>query len=482
MADALAAARASGSAWVEAWVFVRRASLRLLGGDAALVAADASEGERRLAALGDRWARSLALELAAEAARRRGRLAEAADAARAAVALLRPAPDLWFVSRQVEGLGAVAATATPDAPLTAARARVAARLLGVAEGLRVRTGTALNPLDRPKQEAAVAAARAALGPAFDEAWAEGAALPTDAVFAFAAGAEVLPAGYRDPAPADAVAADAASAAAPADAPTVAPARVAHRLALRVLGPLAVERDGASLPPNALPPRRGRELLLALALHPDGRTREQLGVLLWPDASDTQVRNNLHITLHHLRKTLGGHGWVTYADGRYALPRPAADPAHVVDVDVDRLLDAAAAAGRAEQHGERPPGETLDGWAAALAAFDRGPLGADAGAGDWLAPHAARVGAAWADGVGALAALYAARGDHARAAALLEALVAREPLREAAHRALMHAYAAQGEPARARAHYDAYAAHLARTLGTRPAAETAAAADALPASH
>jgi predicted ATPase/DNA-binding SARP family transcriptional activator len=471
MADALEAARASGSAWVEAWVFVRRASLRLLGDDPALVAADAAEGEQRLRRLGDRWARSLAFELLAEAARRQGRLGAAADAARTAIALLRPEPDLWFVSRQIEGLGAVAATATPAAPLTTERARTAARLLAVADGLRTRTGTALNPLDRPKQEAAVAAVRAALGPAFDAAWTEGAALPSDAVFALAADAEVLPSGYRDPVT-DAV----RSPTVPAAAPTPGLLPPAHRLTLRLLGPLAIERDGVPLPPDALPPRRGRALLLALALHPDGRTREQLGVLLWPDGSDAQVRNNLHITLHHLRRALGDHAWVTYADGRYRLARGGAS-AHRVEVDVDRLIAASAAACAAEHRGERPAHEALEAWAHALAAFDRGALGADTGSGDWLAPHAARIQSAWADGTSALAALWAGRGDHARAAALLEALVAREPMRESAHRALLRAYVARGEHARARAHYDAFAALVARTLGTRPADETTAVANA-----
>jgi hypothetical protein len=59
-----------------------------------------------------------------------------------------------------------------------------------------------------------------------------------------------------------------------------------------------------------------------------------------------------------------------------------------------------------------------------------------------------------------------------AAAVLEALVAAEPLREAAHRALMVTYVAAGEPARALAHYDALATLLARELGAAPAPETA----------
>ena len=63
-------------------------------------------------------------------------------------------------------------------------------------------------------------------------------------------------------------------------------------------------------------------------------------------------------------------------------------------------------------------------------------------------------------------------------AVLEALVAAEPLREGAHRALMATYAAVGEPARALAHFDALAKRLARDVGAAPARDTRALADAI----
>jgi DNA-binding SARP family transcriptional activator len=79
---------------------------------------------------------------------------------------------------------------------------------------------------------------------------------------------------------------------------------------------------------------------------------------------------------------------------------------------------------------------------------------------------------------ALARLHARGGAPGEAAAVLEALVAAEPLREGAHRALMACYVGAGEPARALAHYDALAALLAREVGAAPGRETRALADAL----
>jgi DNA-binding SARP family transcriptional activator len=74
---------------------------------------------------------------------------------------------------------------------------------------------------------------------------------------------------------------------------------------------------------------------------------------------------------------------------------------------------------------------------------------------------------------ALARQHARAGRHAAGAAALEALVARDPLHEGAHRELMELWAAAGEPARALAHYDALAALLRREVDAAPARETRA---------
>jgi DNA-binding SARP family transcriptional activator len=270
------------------------------------------------------------------------------------------------------------------------------------------------------------------------------------------------------------------------------------------GPLLVRRGGVTVPPAELTPAKARELLLYLAVHPGGRTKEQVGLALWPDASPAQVRNAFHVTLHQLRRALGRKDAIAFDGGAYALARvgddgrvgggtPTSDLAPgapgdgsggqgAVHSDVDAVLAAAAAvraADRAaERDGARGPAAGADAdalarWRQALDRARRGPLGEGEAAGDWLAPHQARVGAAWAYGMEALARLHARRGAPGEAAAVLEELVAAEPLREGAHRALMVTYVAAGEPARALAHYDALTTLLARELGAAPAPETVA---------
>ena len=56
--------------------------------------------------------------------------------------------------------------------------------------------------------------------------------------------------------------------------------------------------------------RPRELLVYLMMHPEGRTKEQVGLIFWPEASSAQLRNSFHVTLHRLRKALRNPEWIT----------------------------------------------------------------------------------------------------------------------------------------------------------------------------
>ena len=90
------------------------------------------------------------------------------------------------------------------------------------------------------------------------------------------------------------------------------------LTVHALGPLRVWRDEVPLDRQAWASAKARELLVLLFCHPEGRTREQVGLAFWPDASAEEVRNNFHVTLHRLRKTLGGTQWVKHSGEQYTL--------------------------------------------------------------------------------------------------------------------------------------------------------------------
>lgn len=93
---------------------------------------------------------------------------------------------------------------------------------------------------------------------------------------------------------------------------------------------------------ALAPRQ-REVLVYLALHPDGARRESLAAAIWPDAPAERPYNSFHATLSQLRKALSkatgdttSH-LVVHGDGRYQLD------GDLLDVDLWHLNDALAAA-------------------------------------------------------------------------------------------------------------------------------------------
>jgi hypothetical protein len=167
----------------------------------------------------------------------------------------------------------------------------AARLFGAGEALREAIGASvlfyLVDYDR-----AVAAARDALGEeALATAWAQGREMTLDQAVAYA---------LDEP---SAVEAKASSDRRPAGA----------SLRIFALGPGRVERDEHDLAPSEWTYVKSRELLFYLLSHPS-RTKEQIGLALWPDASNAQLRSSFHRTLHHLRRALGEGGWILFEDG------------------------------------------------------------------------------------------------------------------------------------------------------------------------
>ena len=73
-----------------------------------------------------------------------------------------------------------------------------------------------------------------------------------------------------------------------------------RLRVLALGPLQVFVGDRLIESTAWGSARPRELLVYLLMHPEGRTKEQVGLAFWPEASASQLRNNFHVTLHRLR--------------------------------------------------------------------------------------------------------------------------------------------------------------------------------------
>ncbi len=220
------------------------------------------------------------------------------------------------------------------------------------------------------------------------------------------------------------------------------------LRVRALGPVEVRRGDTLLDAGSQ-----RDLLLFLLSHPLGATKEQIGAALWPDADPAKLRNNFHVSVHRLRKVLGGNEWVEAKGDTYAI-RPG------IEYDAGTFERDANAALRARD-------------AARLArAVDlyRGDFFENASAGgEWFLDVRDRLRELY---VKALAMLARMSNDPEAWQRLFDA----DPADEEAARNLMKALAERGDPAGATRVYRRLVDTLRRVLDVGPEAATVALAE------
>jgi TolB-like protein/DNA-binding SARP family transcriptional activator/Flp pilus assembly protein TadD len=228
------------------------------------------------------------------------------------------------------------------------------------------------------------------------------------------------------------------------------------LKLVLLGGFQVRASGQSID---IPGRKERALLALLAMTPgEGHSRDKLAALLWSDRGNKQARDSLKQAVLRLRKSF--------------------DPVHPLPVMADRdalVLDRASivvdVAEFEQLIGEGTPealgratalyrGDLLDGLDVRDPAFE-----------EWLIIERQRLRALACEVAGKLVDQYLASGARDRAGAAARRLLALDPLRESAHRALIKIYAEQGQATLALRQYQLCRDALQRELGVRPEAET-----------
>jgi DNA-binding SARP family transcriptional activator len=250
------------------------------------------------------------------------------------------------------------------------------------------------------------------------------------------------------------------------------------LALRVLGPLSLHWAGGQEPAadetahgeiiGALSPRV-RELLVVLAVHPEGITRDRLADTLWPDSPPGRPFNNLNTNLGRLRTALSGAtgGQVTEivltAGDQHRL-----DPA-LIDVDYRAFTDAAQARQLATSDAER-----IQAWQRMVATY-RGELAEGLGT-EWLETPREAIRRDAVDAATGLARLLV-RDDPRQALDLLEAARSRDPYNEQLYGDIMRVQRRLGQADAIGRTLSLLAARLAELQET-PSPETVALAEAL----
>jgi predicted ATPase/DNA-binding SARP family transcriptional activator len=405
---------------------------------------------------------------------RTGDLARAEPLLQEALAASSRDPSYLFLAQTLEYLALV--MGKRGDPLRAAR------VLGSAQSVRELIGARRFQMDVPHLEEAIAKLRAAVTEdAFNHAMEEGRRLSADEAIAEILGTT------SDGSPAQAGTGDASSTDQQTQAtastqlqvsdprpgnavisvtpiggttPVAATPISVPDLAVSALGPFRVVLGDDPVQERAWPYSKPRELLVYLLLHPAGRTRDQIAGAIWPTATPAQLRNSFHVTVHHLRKALGGNHWVLLKDDRYML-----DPTAAVHFDATAFETAVRAALAADE--ETGAEQLLRN---AMKMY-RGDLLEGEVAGPWHEEHRANLRRLHVDAALRLGQILESHGDMSAAIDIYRDIVQRDDLHEEAHRLLMAAWARSGDRVRAIRHYERLVVLLQQVLDAEPEPET-----------
>jgi len=240
-----------------------------------------------------------------------------------------------------------------------------------------------------------------------------------------------------------------------------PAQPLADLRIEALGTLRVHVRGELLPAERWGSARPRELLVFLADDPRGRTRDEVGRALWPDATPAQASNSFHVTLYRLRKALGQPEWIPLVDERYRIaPDVRLDfDAHRFEHDVRQALQDAAA------------GQVVTARLEAALALYRGELLEDQVVGEWCREARDRLRALCIEALLTLGADHYAAGRVDAATEAYRRAVALDDVHEEAYRRLMLCLAATGMRAEALVLFQRLSALLRDELDASPEPET-----------
>jgi predicted ATPase/DNA-binding SARP family transcriptional activator len=440
-----------GELWTAAQTHTWLGTVSLLQGDREHAVTRFEEGLALARWIGDRAAIYNALYNLAQVALGRGEHELAASHFVEGMGLSEEMKDLANVAYCLEGLATVAGSR--------GKADRSARLFGAAQGLHETIGvpvwTYYNP-DRSLHKRTMADLRTRLGEqTYEVAFSEGRAMSPERAIEYALEevAPEPPASEPPPPPApDPV---------PVEEPQV-------RLRIFALGPARVEKDGVALDsPDWI--QKSRELLYYLLSHPEGRTKEQIGLALLPEASTAQLRSSFHDTVYRLRRALGGKEWVAFEKRRYAFGR-SLDYSYDVEPFEESFSEGrrlqTEAPDLAVQHLQK------------AADLYGGDFLEDVAQGEWAFARQDELRRAYGESLLLLGGLLLAQGRHAEAAEAYRKATVHDRFLEEAHRGLMRSQAALGERGRALRHYEELVVVLEEQLGASPAPETTTLYDSL----
>ncbi len=395
--------------------------------------------------LGNRVASPWPLHNLAYVALGRGDVARAAE-------LFKEALRLFHDQGKKEGIAACLAGVAAVAGQWAEWEQ-AARLYGAAEAIIDVVGVVLIGADRVEYEPRRAAVQAQLGGArFAALKAAGQGLTLKAAIAEALAVQPPPTPVAVP---------------PAELSQ--PLAETAELRIHAFGTPRVYRQERLLTSSDKFYAKAREMLFYL-LSDGPRTRQQLALDLWPDASADQIRHSLHNTLNQLRSALGRNDWIGYANGVYAFRREldGEEGPACAWVDVDEFEARVRVAQGLKTHNAVG---AIDVLRAAVALYQGDYLSGEVF--DWALERQEELRRQFQDAALSLAQLLFDAERYGEAEEVYRRVLSDDSYLEAAHCGIMRCLARQGARPQALRHYQSLVDLLQRDLEAEPMAETTA---------
>ena len=230
------------------------------------------------------------------------------------------------------------------------------------------------------------------------------------------------------------------------------------LELRLLGPFSLKIDGRAASGDVPPNSRFRELLVYLALHPEGRRREEIATELWAESETGAEASLVYTTAHRLRQALFPEILASEGSARNEGPLRLS-PAVKMDVDVHRLeahLSAAALPGASVQERRKQLTEAM--------ALYRGPFASEFYS-NWAEQMRRRLERRAMDALAQLADLEWRAGEYVACLQWCQRLLDADSRNEDVHHRILECYERLGQPLAGVTHYRRYLQECVHAGGT-----------------
>ena len=435
--------REQGDLWAIGLSLLSLGELQIRHGKLTQAESMLAEGLTLFHQAGDDRGIGLVLQHRAQIAQMRGDPATAYTLYEQALASYYQVADKWALAWCIEAL----------ISLTVAQGRLAqaAQWMGGVNALREAIHSPIAPSNRAEYEKSAAAAISALGrEAFDAAWKTGQEMSWERVVESAMAACMNWAKelttlrtQREP--------------------TVSKSKPQPELTITALGQAGVQRGTHELTLSDWTYAKARELFFYLLCSPP-RTRTQIGLDLWFDASPAQLRSNLKVTLYHLRRALGRLDWILFEEDQYSFNHSLP---YWFDVEV---FDSDLA--EARRLSTTAPMQAIELLEQALKLY-HGDFLATWEKGEWYLGRQAELQRNYIEALMLSGKLRVVQEQYSLAVEAYRRAIAKDSYLEAAHRELMRCLARQGETAQAVRHFLELTQLLRDEMGTAPAPETQA---------